>query len=198
MDPERVLLGNSSPLYEVEEDFDEDLAEKASLKYDMMSVIQALGTDDFKSVYMALMIHIAEQPIEVQREFCHEILEKVEEVYHYVFPINLDFVGEYSVADLYKFLEFVEFDYIDFLAKVWKLLPTDNLRTIDIDATLELNSDTVISKVDKVVSNNVFSKLVSVFLRTYTKEYLIKFIAEKTKKERMLVFLKTQEGEENE
>jgi len=197
MDPEKVLLGSSLPLYEVEEDEDQDLAEKASLKYDMTSVIASLGTDDFKSIYVCLMPHIAEQLIEIQREFCHELLEKVEEVYHYVFPINLDFTGEYSVSDFYKFLEFLEFDYVDFLAGVWKLLPTSNLRTINIASTCDLNSDIIISRVEEVIKNNVFSKLVSLFLRTYTKEYLIEFIAEKTSKDRMLVFLKTQEGEED-
>jgi hypothetical protein len=130
MDPEKVLLG-SLELYEVEEDQDRDLAEKASVKYDMMSVLISLGTDDFKNMYICLMPHIAEQSLEIQRVFCYEFLDKVEEVYHYTFPINLDFIGEYSVSDFYKFLEFLEFEYVAFLAGVWKLLPV-NLKAIDI------------------------------------------------------------------
>jgi hypothetical protein len=197
MDAEKALLGYSIPLYEVEEDLERDLAEEASLRYDMITLVNSLGSGDFKSVYISMMPHVAEQPIDTQRKFCYELLNKIEKVYHYSFPVNLDFTGEYSVSDLYKFLEFLEFDYIDFLAKVWKLLPTSNLRTINIESTCNLNSEIIVSRVDEVVKNNVFSKLVSLFLRTYTKEYLIEFIIEKSSKDRMLIFLKIQEGEEN-
>jgi hypothetical protein len=196
MDAEKALLGYSLPLYEVEEDFDRDLAGEASLRYDMISVVNSFGTDDFKSVYMSLMPHIAEQSVENQRRFCYELLNKIERIYHYTFPINLDFVGEYSVSDLYKFLEFLEFDYIDFLARVWKLLPVD-LKKVNIDEYCNSNSEVVISKVDQALQVEVLSKLVSLFLRTYTKEYLVSFIIEKSSKDRMLIFLKIQEGEEN-
>jgi len=197
MDADKALLGSSLPIYEVEEDFDRDLAEEASLRYDMISIMNSFGTDDFKSTYISLMPHVAEQPIEVQRAFCYEFLDKVEEVYNYTFPVALDFVGDYSISDFYKFLEFLEFDYVEFLGKLWKLLPTENLRTIDIAFTVDANSKIVISRVDEVLKNNVFSKFVSLFLRTYIREDLIKFIIKKTSKDRMLVFLKTQEGEEN-
>ena len=197
MDPEKALLGSDVQLYEVEEDQDQDLAEKASIKYDMMSVLNSLGNEDFKSVYIALMPHIMEQPLDIQRQFCFEFLDKIEEVNNYTFPVNLDFVSEYSVSDFYNFLEFLEFDYINFLAGVWKLLPV-NLKAIDIASYCNSESELVISKVDQVVQSEVFPKLVSLFLRTYTKEYLIKFIVEKTDKDRMLVFLKIKEGEQNE
>lgn len=196
MDAEKTLLGDSLPLYEVEEDFDRDVAEEASLRYDMISVLNSFGGGDFESVYMSLMPHIAEQPIDTQRKFCYELLNKIEKIYHYTFPINLDFVGEYSISDLYKFLEFLEFDYIDFLAKVWKLLAVD-LKTMDIADYCKSNSELVISKVEQALQFEVVSKLVSLFLRTYTKEYLIEFIVEKSTKDRMLIFLKIQEGEEN-
>jgi hypothetical protein len=111
--------------------------------------------------------------------------------------VNLDFASEYSVSDLYRFLEFLEFDYTDFLAKLWKLLPTNNLKTINIASTCELNSSLIISKVDEVVKNNIFPKLVSLFLRTYIKEDLISFIIEKTTKDRMLIYLRTKMSEEN-
>ena len=195
MDAEKALLGGSLPLYEVEEDFDRDITEEASLKYDMMSVISAIGTDDFKSTYVVLMSHIAEQSIEIQRPFCYELATKVEQIYRYDFPVNLDFIGEYSVSDFYKFLEFLEFDYIDFLSKLWKLLPV-SLKTIDIASYCNSEYKLVISRVEQVVQSEIFSKLVSIFLRTYMKEDMIKFIIEKSSKDRMLIFLKIQEGEQ--
>ena len=197
MDPERVLLGSLDPLYEVEEDFDEDLAERASLRYDMISVIVSLGTDNFKSVYMALMPHIYEQSLNMQRTFCHDLLTKIEKVYDYVFPMNLDFNDEDQISDLYKFLEFLEFDYFSFLSGLWKLLSV-NLKSLDIASYCDLNSDLVISKVEEVLKNQVFSRLVLIFLRTYIKENMVKFIIEKSINSRMIIFLKTQEGEQNE
>jgi len=196
MDAEKALLGGSLPLYEVEEDFDRDITEEASLKYDMMSVISAIGTDDFKSTYVVLMSHIAEQSIEIQRPFCYEIATKVEQIYGYDFPVNLDFVGEYSVFDFYKFLEFLEFDYIDFLSKLWKLLPV-SLKTIDIASYCNSEYKLVISRVEQVVQSEIFSKLVSIFLRTYMKEDMIKFIIEKTYKERMMIILKIKTVEDD-
>ena len=193
MDPEKALLGSSLPIYEVEEDEDRDVVEQASLTYDMMNVVNSLGTDDFKNIYLCLMPHIYEKSIDIQRSFCYELLNKVEEVYGYTFPINLDFNSDYSLSDFYKFLEFLEFDYMDFLGKLWKLLPTNNLKTINIASTCELNSSLIISKVDEVVKNNIFPKLVSLFLRTYMKEDLISFIIEKTTKDRMLIYLRMNE-----
>jgi len=197
MDPEKVLLGSSMEMYEVEEDQDRDLAEEASLKYDAMNIIKSFSTDDFKNTYTSAMPHIAEQAIEIQRAFCYELLNKVEEVYDYVFPVNLDFSNQASINDFYKFLEFLEFDYVEFLARLWKLLAVD-LRTVDVESYSKDNSILLIAKVDEILKLNVFSGLVSIFMRTYTKENLINFIVKKTEKSKMLVFLKTKEGEENE
>jgi len=197
MDPERVLLGSSLPIYEVEEDEDRDVVEQASLTYDMMNVITSLGTDNFKSMYIVLMPHIYEQPLDIQRSFCYELLNKVEEVYGYTFPINLDFNSEYSVSDFYKFIEFLEFGTVDFLSKLWAFLPTNNLKSINIASTCDLNSSLIISKIDEVVKNNVFSKLVSLFLMSCSKEDLISFIIKKTTKDRMLVYLGIQLAREN-
>jgi hypothetical protein len=197
MDAERALLSSLDPLYEVEEDEDRDLEEEASIKYDTLSVLNSIGNDDFKSVYMALMPHIYEQSLNMQRVFCRELLSKIEKIYYYVFPMNLDFDNEDQVSDLYKFVEFLSFDHFSFLGELWKLLPV-NLRTLDIASYCDLNSDLVMSKVEEVVRNQVFSRLVLTFVGTYTKENMIKFIVENTIKSRMLVFLKTQEGEEDE
>ena len=196
-DPEKVLLGSSLPIYEVEEDEDRDIIEQSSVTYDMMNVINSLGTDDFKSIYLSLMPHIYEQPLDIQRSFCFELLDKVEKVYNYTFPTNLDFTNEYSVFDFYKFIEFLEFGYLDFLAKLWALLPTNNLKTINIASTCDLNSSLIVSKVDEVVKNNVFSKLVSLFLRSCSKEDLISFIIKKSTKDRMLVYLGILQLEES-
>lgn len=195
MDPERILLGSSFPLYEVEEDFDKDVEKDASSRYDMLNIVNAVGTDDFKDSYLLSIDSIKDSSIEDQQIFCDELLKKVREVYDYEFPVRIDFVNEDIILDFYKFMEFIEFGYIDFLSKLWRILNQD-LKGLDIFTFCQSNSFEIVKEVDDIVEMSSFPKLVSTFLRTYTKDNLIEFIVKKTIKDRMLIVLEIKEGEE--
>jgi hypothetical protein len=194
MDPERIFLGSLFPLYEVEEDFDRDIEKEASLRYDLSNIVNSVGTDDFKDSYLLSIDSIKDSPIDIQQVFCNELLEKVREIYDYEFPFKLDF-NESTVLDFYKFMEFVEFDYLDFLSKLWRIMNQD-LRSLDIVDFCRSSSFEIVKEVDDVVETTSFPKLVSTFLRTYTKDNLVEFIIKKTVKDRMLIVLEIKEGEE--
>lgn len=194
MDVERIFLGSLFPLYEVEEDFDRDIEKEASLRYDLLNIVNSVGTDDFKDCYLMSIDSIKDSPVGVQQVFCNELLEKVREIYDYEFPVKLDF-SESTILDFYKFIEFVEFDYLDFLSKLWRIMNQD-LKSLDVVDFCRSNSFEIVKEVDDIVETSSFAKLVSTFLRTYLKDNLVEFIIKKTVKDRMLIVLEIKEGEE--
>lgn len=198
MDTERILLGSSIPVFEVEEDFDRDLAGEASLKYDLLNIINAIGTDNFKQVYLSSIQSVQEElegfP-EIQEAFFTELSEKIKQVYNFEFPVKLDFSNKGVVKDFYEFVEFLEFNYIEFLAKLWSFLNVD-LRSLDIDSFCRDHPNLVTKEVDEIVDIGSFNQLVAVFLRTYTKEDLVTFVIKKTTKDRMLIILTIKEGDQ--
>jgi len=194
MDPEKILLGSSFPLYEIEEDFDRDVEKEASLKYDLLNIVNSVGTDDFKDCYLMSINSIKDSSIDIQQVFCNELLEKVREIYDYEFPVKLDF-SESTILDFYKFMEFVEFDYLDFLSKLWRIMSQD-LKSLHVVDFCRSSSFEIVKEVDDIVETSSFPKLVSIFCRTYTKDNLVEFIIKKTVRDRMLIVLEIKEGEE--
>jgi len=194
---EQILSGASIPVFEVEGDFDRDLAEEASLRYDLMNIINSIGTDNFKQVYLASIQSVQEKLVEspdMQEAFFTEVLKKIVQIYNFEFPVKLHFADKGVVTDFYEFIEFLEFNYIEFLSKVWRFLNVD-LRGLDIDSFCKDHSNLITKEVDEIAYISSFNQLISEFLRTYTKEDLVAFVIKKTTKDRMLILLTIKEGD---
>jgi hypothetical protein len=186
MDNERILLGSSLPLLEVEEDDDGDMEQDASLEYDMLNILDSISTDEFKAHYTMAMNKIKNECIENQRIFATKILDKIEEFYDYVPPIKHLLDELYQINLVYDFIEFLEFDHVIFLSNLWKDFDID-LRKIDIEQFCINNTNKFMLLIDDQTKIDNLSLMITEYLRTNISLKMIEFIIKKTSESKMLV-----------
>jgi len=176
MDPLRVLTGNSLHLIEYEEDDDRDIAVETNFEYVCLEILKSIGTDDFKSIYTLLVPETRGFPTQQYLSFCRDLLSRINEVYEFQFT-NLLVENEDDCKEVTKFLEFLEYDHIEFLTDLFLKLGEDPMKVKNLDQFLEINKE----KIDQFT--NILgheSRLVLEFLRIYNwdalKRYLNKII----------------------
>lgn len=191
---EKIISGSSVRVPEVDDEELENREENTSAGFSMSSILDSIGTDEFKSVYSSLIEEIKLQDIPSQQVFCLDILEKINEVYEFEFPSKVPLDSQTELNRVYEFLEFLEFDYINFLARLWKFLGVD-LKTVEIEKFCDKNADKIMTEIDEQVEVLDLPEMISTFLRTYYKEGMIEFVGKRTSKDRMLIVLRIIEGE---
>lgn len=193
MDNLEILAGMSLPLPEQDDPDQIQLNDEASIEYDGMEIVSAIGQPDFKEIYTLFINDIKQQEIVDQRRLCLDILNKVKEVYDYSFLPYPELDGQLDMNDVYELIKFLNFDHVEFLADVWRYLKTD-LKKVSIKQFCYENSDRIVSELEEQIKSRDLSKLVSLFLRTYIKDGLIDWFVDSTEKNRMLIYLRILEG----
>jgi hypothetical protein len=189
------LLGKSIP--EPERDYDDEIvnslygqpvAEDALKLYYFDSITNNIGKEDFKEEYLISMQHIKEYPLEDLRSFIETILEQITAVYDFEIPIIINFNNKDEVDDLLQFLAFIEFNHEDFIITTWKYLNPD-LNSFRIEKFCEQNADKIALEIDNQVDSHDFSKIISIFLRTYIKDKLIHWFCDRSMKLRTAILI---------
>lgn len=196
MDNLEILAGMPLPWPEQDDPDQVQLNNKASIEFDEMELINAIGKPDFKEIYISFIPDIKKQDIIYQKEFCLNILIKVKEVYDYSFLPYPELDNQVDMNDVYDLIKFLNYDHIDFLADIWKYLKTD-LKKIDVKLFSYQNSDRIVSELEDQINSRDLSRLVSLFLRTYIKDDLIDWFVDATEKNRMLIYLRILQGKNN-
>ena len=189
----KILMGSSVSPLEMD---DEDLIgnqEETSNQYDILELVDSIGTPEFKEIYSNNIWIVKGLPIPNQKAACIKILEKLEELYEFEFTPRPEFKNQLIMNDLYEFLEFINYDCISFLSDVWKFLKVE-LRGLDVVKYCENNSMKVISEIEDQIESRDLNELITFFLRTYYKDGIIKWFYEITEKFRMLIVLRMIEG----
>ena len=199
-DYEKVLIGDSIPLMEDDDDEEStlnyELISDAEINADITDILQTFGKEDFKELYLNLYDEIISLPIEIQRNLCEKLCDKIYEIYEFEFTPILTFDDTIDTKNFLDFIEFLEFDYIYFLSIIVKGLDLNQLKK-DLNLFLTMNLDRIINSINELVDQERISVLISIFLRTYNKEGLYEFIRSRLEKDKMLVILKVMEGEMN-
>ena len=207
-----VLLGNSIPLPEEEPDDNRsdvdfqyhiytegiEFQEDALREYRFITVLDNIKTPEFKQNYLSVINDIKRDytPRE-QILFCERILEKIEEVYDFIFPQNIKLYDLEDVNSVYTFLEFLEFDCESFIVDVWRFLNI-SLKGLNIERYCKDNIKGIIQEVEKQVETHTLLEIISKFLRTYNKEGMTEWFSEMTQRSRSLIILRSIEDEEGE
>jgi len=163
--------------YEEDVDKYDDLA---SFRYAALDIINIVGKVDFKELYIVQMDTIKKQTMYVQRVFLIEMLQKISEIYDWEFPDEWSLVDtSYQQEQLYKFIEFIEFDNYRFLSYVWRFLLDDPTKLIrfDIDNFCKKNIIKIIKETEEQLETHFQSKMITIFLRTYYKEKFIEWFS---------------------
>jgi len=188
----KTLLGGIDYIPEVDDEENEEMVEDAIKSYFMLEILNSVGEENFKEVYYSMIGDIKQFPMEEQFNFCRSILDKIKEVYNFEFPRQIEVLTEDSVNQIYILLQFIEFNYIDFLAELMKPYNFD-FRKGNNREFIESNYDRIERDIE-VISKNV-PEIISEFLRTYNKEDFINWLVNRIEKSKMLVLLKIKEGE---
>ena len=194
---ERYLLSKSTRMYEIDDEEEKDLENITSKQYEALSILETIGKDNFREIYLNFINNIKEQSRMIQKTFCSDILDKIEEIYDWKFPFNISLESKFDFDRLYTFLEFIEYDNIYFLSRLWSYMNVD-LRKINIKSYCKKNADKIINEVDEQSEISGLVELISIFLRTYDKRRLIEFISKNSEKNKQLIILQMLEGETNE
>ncbi len=191
-DYEKILIGESIPLEEVDDEESNlnDMIPVAELNADLTTIINYFGTEEFKGLYLNLYNEIRSFELEKQRELCEKLIIKISENYNFEFFPQLTFDNKNDTEEFFKFIEFLEYDYVDFLSEIISGLDLELLKK-DINELLTLNWNQLVLKINSYQKNEIISK----FLRTNNKEGLYDFIRSRVEKDKMLVILNSLERE---
>lgn len=171
----KILLGNSIPL--PEEDLDDkksDMEDQISAlhNYWFASILNNIGEYEFKQNYLSSINEIINKcSIEDQREFCNEILKKIVEIYNFEFPDKIDLNSTNDIKVFYDFLEFLEYDYNNFISNVWLSLNI-NLLTINFKNYV-INNNQIINSIEQEIKTIDVNQIIKIFLRTYDKDNIL-------------------------
>ena len=191
----KVMLGNS--IREPEVDYDDaevasqlryPVEEEALREYYDVTIVDKIGKPDFKEHYLSASIHTKRFKIEAQQLLVNSIMNQIKEVYDYIPSVIHDVDSYESINEVYKFIEFIEYNHEDFIVEVWSFLKPD-VNSFQVEKYCEQNSVKIISEIEEQLKSQYFSWLITDFLRTYNKNNIIHWFCEKSKNVRGLILL---------
>jgi len=193
---EEILIGRSIPLDEVDDEESnlDDLIPIAEIDADFSDIINHIGTEEFKFIFLNLFDEIMNLSFEKKRELCQKLTDKVFEVYNFEFSPLLSFDEEKDIDVFFKFIEFLEYDYLDIIAEIISGLDIDLLKK-DTNKFLKQNIYKIYNNINKLISNKNINVLISIFLRTNNKEELLSFLESRMNRDKMLIILTSLQGE---
>jgi hypothetical protein len=159
------------------------------------ALINNLGTEKFKNLWQSLNDDIKFNTHERQRIFSEQILDKIGEVYDFQFPTNISLETEYEMKDFYKFLEFLEYDNIEFISSVWRFVKPVNLMRFDIEKFCNENKQKIIDEIEEQVDAHPQTELITIFSRTYYKDGMINWFIKNTKRSKIDITINIFESE---
>jgi len=149
-----------------------NLAIYESSKYE---IISNCGKEQFKYTWLNLKNDVKNTPIKRQRIFAEQMLDKISEIYDFVFSENITLNIQSELNDFYNFLEFLEYDNSNFLSYVWKFLNPKHIIKIDIEKYCNNNKNKIIKEINEQLEMSQQSNLIILFLKSFYKENLIKW-----------------------
>jgi hypothetical protein len=182
----KILLGNS--IVEEEVDYDDaeveselgyPVEEEALKEFYYATITNNIGKPDFREHYLSVIRFAQQYTLESQQGLTNSILEQIQKIYDFepsrkFEPINYDEINE-----VYKFIEFLEYDHEDFVVEVWSFLKPET-NSLQLEKYCEQNKYKIIFEVEEQLDSRFFPWLIADFLRTNNKENLIEWFCEKS------------------
>ena len=164
----------------------------ASFRYSALDIIDSIGEEDFKELYMVQLEVIKNETLHAQRRFLIEIQLKISEIYDWEFSDDWSLVDtEYQQEELYKFIEFLEFDNYRFLSYVWKFLLDDpiKLMKLDVKGFCKSKELKIIKETEEQLEIHPQNELINIFLKTFYKERYIEWFIKNTQQSKNDIIL---------
>ena len=184
----KVLLGNS--IEEPDVDYDDaevasetgyPVKESALRQFYFVTVIDHMNTPDFREHYSSVISKIKSYTTKEQLSLAFSIIDEMPKKYDFEFSVKFNLYNKQNINELYKFIEFVEYDHEQFIVDVWKNLKID-VNSLNIEQYCKQNSQTIVSEIEEQLSISYMSEMIADFLRTNDKENLVQWFCEKSKR----------------
>lgn len=195
---QEVLLYNlvEPPEFDADEEELEERYQKAFYESSKIDIHDQMNTEDFEATWQVLRSDIENESLDLQRIFSEQTLDKISEIYDFVFPINIDFDSQYKINDFYDFLEFLEYKNEKFITGVWRYLKPINLVRFDIKGYCNSNVMKVIREIDEQLQIHPQTEMIDLFLRTYYKEKIIEWFINRSERKKVDITVQIfEEGE---
>jgi len=188
----KILLGNSIEEAEVDmdakrEERDFPYQESALEDYYFSMIINNIGKEEFKENYLIAKSNIINYSTKDKIKLSVYIINQINEVYDFELPKYLYPVNKEEIIILFEFLEFLEYDNRSFITEIWYYIDVEKITNID-KICIE-KEDKIMLEIEEQLDVQYFSKMTTYFLRTYTKDKLIKWFCEKSKKLKTAILL---------
>jgi hypothetical protein len=195
----KVMLGNSIRLPEMDYDDEEvesqrgyPVEEEALKEYYFSVVISNMGLSTFKENYLAVLSDIKKYTVEEQLLLVYSILQKMPEKYNFEFSINFDPTNQDDINELYKFIEFVEYDHEEIITNTWKFLNLSDSESykLPIENLCNKYLEKIIHEINDYAERHNYSEMILDFLRTYNKEDFEEWFCDKSKAIKTSILIK--------
>ena len=176
-----ILLGESIPPPELDlDDETNDMvhAEEALSGYHFASILDAFDKPSYHYMVDSLLPIIqATETTENQRRFCYLLLDLVKTNYQFEFPEELLLYEQEDMNEVYDFINFIQFDHINFVCNVWYDINMD----YKTSPNFSVKDDLLLQVIENRINTDIVSPLVFLFLRTYKKDGLIEWFKKSSK-----------------
>lgn len=187
----QLLLCGKSVVPPEELDYDvtvEDAAQDAIFKSSAVNIRDSIGKSDFRENYYVLKQDILDQNFVRQKRFVENCFDKIEEVYDFKFPEQIDITTQTDINEFMEFLEFLEFNNIEFFANIWRILDVNLLKT-DIEDFCQKNAMKIIKEVEDQIESYDYNEMINLFLRTYYKDKFIEWFVKNTTQSKIDIYV---------
>lgn len=180
------LIYYSNSLQELEEDEEEieRTIENAEFISDTIEILDNIGEDGFKFIYDNTIQNISSHSTDKQIDFCYNILDKITEVYNFIFMKKIE-ISEEDINSIYELLRFIEYDNVNFLSDLLKDY------SFDIENSKYFINNNWI-EIQRKILDREYSGFISDFLKTNTKENIVNFIHENLQKNKTEFIIKKE------
>ena len=194
-DNNKLLVDGTIRIPEVDQDDDNtiDHSKTSEAQYVFSDIIDNIGKDEFRELYLSSQEFILNTSLNNQQTLCKKILKKIELEYDILFLEKKDLVTNKDLKEVYNLIEFLEYDYVDFVSSIWRFLDVDLLK-INIDEYCNTNSNKIIKELDEQLEIQTLPKMVSECLRTNTKSVVVSIFSRMTEKSKIEILINTKGG----
>ena len=175
-----------------------DVGIKFSHEYDLLEIHTNFGNDNFKEIYLDAISRVKLLSLPIQMTLCRKLLNKVTEVYDFIFPEQIVLVNQNDMNSVFELVEFLQFDNLQFMINVWKAFNVKNIMNIDVEVFMTRNDDVNERLLEQITNNSLmYSKksLINIFLNTCEADWLLFMFVDMTEKNKAMITVNLMKGE---
>lgn len=154
-------------------------------QYDLLEVHTYFGEDEFMNIFNSSINNIRKQELKIQATLCNALIDKLWDIYEFVFPENIPLYNQDEIDKVYELVEFLQYNNLIFITNIWKAFNINNILKIDVVKFFTENKDNYQKLLEQITNMSIIFRkdsLISSFLNICNKDTVLIMIVHMTKK----------------